>query len=114
MFNEKKEKAKLKKIFDKLPENKKLIAEGLICNASFMIVELERLQCEIAEAGEVEQYQHGQGQSGNIMSAAAKSYVQIQKSYLATINSLSKMLPKDEDSDERADELMRFIYGDGK
>lgn len=107
MFNEKKEKAKLKKIFDKLPENKKLLTEGLICNASFMIVELERLQCQIADAGEVEQYQHGKGQSGNIMSAAAKSYVQIQKSYLATINSLAKMLPKENTPEE--DEFLRFI-----
>lgn len=92
-FDEKKEKEKLQGIFEKLPENMKLLTEGLVCNASFMICELEKLQNQISGSGEVEQYLHGKGQSGNIMSAATKSYLQMQKNYVQTINALAKLIP---------------------
>lgn len=105
-FDEKKEKEKLQGIFEKLPENMKLLTEGLVCNASFMICELEKLQNQISGSGEVEQYLHGKGQSGNIMSAATKSYLQMQKNYVQTINALAKLIPAI-DEEEHKD----FFYG---
>lgn len=100
-FDEKKEMKKLKGIFDKLPEKTKLLTEGLVCNASFMICELEKLQNQISGSGEVEQYLHGKGQSGNIMSAATKSYLQMQKNYVQTINALAKLIPAIDEEESR-------------
>lgn len=110
MFEEQKEREKLNRIFERLPENAKLLTEGLICNASFMICELEKLQNQIAGSGEVEQYLHGKGQSGNIMSAATKSYLQMQKNYVQTINALTKLLPEVEEEDE----FLRFVNSMGE
>ena len=105
-FNEKNKKKKLMEIFEQLPEEKRLLVEGLVFNASFMIVELEKLQKVISESGETEAYLHGKGQSGRIMSADTKAYVNLQKTYLSTINSLVKLLPK-ESADK--DELMSWL-----
>ena len=75
-----------------------------------MISELDKLQNQISGSGEVEQYLHGKGQSGNIMSAATKSYLQMQKNYIQTINSLAKLLP-DVEKAEAEDSFNNFLYG---
>lgn len=109
-FDEKKEREKLQSIFNKLPKNEKLLTEGLISNASFMICELEKLQNQISGSGEVEQYLHGKGQHGNIVSAATKSYLQMQKNYVQTINALAKLIPAINEEESRSF-LEKSIFG---
>lgn len=53
------EKARLKTLYDNLPESRHKLAEGLIERAAFMRVELEELEEDLKENGWVEMFSQG-------------------------------------------------------
>ena len=92
--------AELSKIYSRLPENKKSIAEPLIKNAAFMETELEELRQIIAENGASEEYKNGENQYGRKASADLQSYNALLKSYNMVNSRLEAMLPPEEEVDE--------------
>ncbi|MCR4813287.1 MAG: hypothetical protein K5879_00505 [Lachnospiraceae bacterium] len=107
MFDEKKEFKKLKTIVAKLPEEKRELAEGIISNCAFMIVELDKLRKSIQENGVVMEYKNGKEQYGYKESVSFSAYIKMQKVYTSNISLLNRMLPKDMDSEPN--ELERWI-----
>lgn len=89
-----KEQERLLSIFSTLDENELQVAEGLICQASFMLVTLEDLQKAIAESGAVGTYQNGEHQSGTKQSAELQAYNQTLRSYNAVVTKLLKIVPR--------------------
>ena len=92
------EKARLKKIFKKLPENAKKIALPLIERASFMRIELEDLEEDLKEYGWTELFQ----QSEKIVPykrqrPEGQTYNTVNTSYQKIMKQLFDMIPgKDE------------------
>lgn len=92
--------AELSKIYSKLPEKKRSIAEPLIKNAAFMEVELEELREIIALNGASEEYKNGENQYGRKASADLQSYNALLKSYNMVNSRLEAMLPPEDSEDE--------------
>lgn len=103
----KKETQKFKKLFNKLPENKKKIAEKLIENASFMSITLDELKEDIKVYGVKETYMNGKDQFGFKESIESKTYHTMIKNYMNIIKQLNDMLPEEEKINED-DEFERF------
>lgn len=104
----KKEFLKLKRIFQKVPENKKKIIENLLHNAAFMAVSLADLQEEINQNGYTDEYQNGEHQKGIKQSEAVKTHLAMQKNYTTVIDRLLELLPPEERS---ASKLAAFRNG---
>ncbi len=92
----KKEKSKLKKVFENLPENQKKIVEKLIDSAAFTAICMEELQEIINTEGYEVEYQNGANQSGVKQSVSLSSYLSLQKNYTKIIDTLMKYIPADE------------------
>ena len=60
----KKEKQKLKKIFNKIDKNRQTIVEKLIDNVAFMSITLDELKEDIKKYGVKETYMNGSNQFG--------------------------------------------------
>ena len=97
--------AELRKIYSKLPEKQRSIAEHLINNAAFMEIELEELQEVIKTNGASEEYKNGENQFGKKASADLQAYNSLIKSYNMVNSRLEAMLPPE---DEPEDELEEF------
>ena len=95
MIDEKKEFKKLKAIVSKLPEEKKELAQGIITNCAFMIVELDKLQKDIQDNGIIMEYKNGREQYGYKESVSFSAYIKMQKVYTSNISLLNRMIPKD-------------------
>ena len=114
MFDEKKEFEKLKSIVAELPEEKKELAEGIISNCAFMIVELDKLQKDIQENGVIMEYKHGREQYGHKESVSFSAYIKLQKNYTANISLLNRMLPKEKERDDySSDDDIMWKYLEG-
>ncbi len=106
VFNFEKELAKLKKITNTLPPERKKVCEGIIADAAFLAEQLEILRKDITEHGWSEEYNHGGGQSGRKSRVEAETYIKLQKNYSVTINRLLEQLPKEVKNN---DELMDWL-----
>lgn len=107
VFNATKEKKKLEKIIQDIPEDKKKLVEGLIADASFMAEQLEVLRTYIAKNGWSEEYQNGANQRGKKTSVEADMYVKVQKAYQSIIRQLNDFIPNDRT--QKSDELLDFM-----
>lgn len=87
------EKDRLMAIYSDLDENELKVAEGLITQASFMLITLEDLQNEINQNGVVGEYKNGKDQYGTKQSAELQAYNQTLRSYNAVIGKLLKIVP---------------------
>lgn len=104
-------KAELLEIFAGADENKLKVAEPLIESAAFMAVSLKDLEQQLAEVGWTETYQNGNRQSGSKQTAAAVSYLSVQKQLNVTTHRLLDLVPPAKKSDA-IDQLMdRFGIG---
>ena len=110
VFTVEKELRKLKNIVSQLPEDRRLITEGLVADAAFMAEQLEILRETIAVNGWSETYQNGANQYGKKDSVEAAAYIKIQKQYAAVIKQLTDLLPASEMSAPGA-EIMAFLNG---
>lgn len=85
-----------KKLFKPLLDsNTYTIAEGLISNAAFMSVTLNKLQQDIAVNGVSEVYQNGSNQSGIKESTSIKVYNNMIRSYTSVVKNLIGLVPED-------------------
>lgn len=90
----KKEKKRLLAIFAELDPNKLAVADALICRAAFITVSLQDLEeGELADGGWVEEYQHGENQSGLKKSAAADVHISLTKNLTAILKQLLDLCP---------------------
>lgn len=91
-----KERDKLAKVYQSLPDYSKKINEKLIDNAAFMAVTLEDLQSVINVKGCIEKYQNGANQYGTKKSSEVDVYNTMIKNYKSVIDTLNSLLPKNE------------------
>lgn len=103
----KKEYAKLKKIFQNVPENQRKVIDNLMQNAAFMAVSLAELQNEINANGYTDTYQNGAEQYGTKQSENVKIHLAMQKNYTAVINKLLELLPEEQRQNSRLDAFRR-------
>ena len=108
VFNATKEKKKLEKIIQDIPEDKKKLVEGLIADASFMAEQLEVLRDHIKANGWSETYQNGATQFGKKTSVEADMYVKVQKAYSSVIKQLTDFLPENV-SNEKEEQMQRLL-----
>lgn len=100
-----KELARMKKLFQPLPENERTFIQPLLENAAFMRVTLDELQIKIRLEGATDEYQNGANQCGVKISAAIQAYNQLMKTYHTLMDKLMAKLPAEKDP---ADELDEF------
>lgn len=87
------EKARLKRVFKDLDENKKKLVTPLIEKAAFMGVELDDLQAVIEQEGWTSEYKNGANQYGTKKSPEAETYIALSKNYAAVIKQLTDLVP---------------------
>ena len=100
---------RLSAIFEDLDENQREVAEGLIDQASFMLIVLQDLQKAINESGVVGEYKNGANQFGTKQSAELQAYNQTLRSYNAVIGKLLKIVPSKPEKQETAQERWERI-----
>lgn len=88
------EQDRLLELFQDLDENELKVAEGLICQASFLLVTLEDLQLSIIQNGAVGEYKNGANQFGTKQSAELQAYNTTMRTYNAVVNKLLKIVPR--------------------
>lgn len=88
------EEERLLSIFSALDENERQVAEGLVRQASFMLVVLDDLQKAIKQNGSVGEYKNGEHQYGTKQSAELQAYNQTLRSYNAVVAKLLKIVPR--------------------
>ena len=104
----KKEKQKLKKVFNKIDKNKQVIVEKLIDNVAFMSITLDELKEDIKKHGVKETYMNGNNQFGFKESVESKTYNTMLKNYMNAVKQLIDLLPDDEKKNAGED-LLKFI-----
>lgn len=110
-----KEKAKLKKIFKNIAEDKKILCDKLITNAAFMAVALEELQEDIMENGTTIIATNGNGFDVLQENPAQKSYNTMISRYSSVIKQLQDLLPdQKQDGINQAGETLASFVGKGK
>lgn len=112
----KKETKRLEKLFENLQTSKLKVANNLIQDAAFMSVQLEELKKIINRDGVVEKYQNGESQMGLKKSAASEVYDKMINTYSKVVKQLCDLVPdivvfhpEDEEDEDPAKELMRFV-----
>lgn len=108
MTDTEKELRRLKKLFEHVSPEKKQMAQGLMEDSAFMLIQLRELKKAIAANGWSDSYQNGNNQFGKKTSPEADSYLKLQKLYQSNSAQLLKLLP-DENQNDAASELMSFI-----
>lgn len=88
---------RLMEVFKDLPPDKLTVVDGLISQAAFMRVTLNRLQDTIKGAELTEAYQNGETQSGFKQSAELQAYNALVKNYSTIIRQLVQHIPKTAD-----------------
>ena len=110
-----KEIRKLKKIFERIPENKQELVERLIENAAFMTVTLEDLQEKVRSEGPVVEITNGNGFRTTSEHPAQKSYNTMIARYAGVIKQLTDLLPDAEaDRASKAGEELAAFIAKGK
>ena len=90
-----KEYARMKKMFEQMPENELNFCDPLLQNAAFMFATLQDLQLAINLNGVTDVYQNGANQTGTKASADLQAYNSLAKVYNALMDKLSAKLPKE-------------------
>ena len=88
------EQDRLLELFQDLDENELKVTEGLISQASFLLVTLEDLQLSIIQNGAVGEYKNGANQFGTKQSAELQAYNTTMRTYNAVVNKLLKIVPR--------------------
>lgn len=111
----KKEKRRLTALFKGVPEGKQKLTAGLIEEAAFMAVTLERLRAAVNEDGPIVYGQNGNGFEIKQEHPAQKSYNVMISRYTSVIKALADLLPgSKEDSVRKAGEALAAFVAAGK
>jgi hypothetical protein len=90
-----KEEKRLKKSFEKIPDDKMNIADGLIRRAAFMKITLEDYEKDLDEGGYVELFSQSEKlEPYERERPVARLYNSMNKNYQCIIKQLSDLLPK--------------------
>jgi hypothetical protein len=100
-----KEKKKYSNVLKQLGLTQKVVAEPLIDNIVFCVVELEELRMIISKDGHEEEYQNGKEQWGKKETTASKQYAKIGKLHTDLLKRLKDFIP---DNSGKKDELEKF------
>ena len=90
----KKEKARLRRVFKDLDENKRRTVDSLIERAAFLTTSLEELENEINEKGYISEYKNGENQFGEKQSDAVKTHIAMTKNLAVIIKQLTEIAPQ--------------------
>ena len=106
-LTEARERKRLEKLFEGMPENKRKLAEGLIIQAARLRVRMNELHADIEENGMTELFQ----QSDKVEPYSrerpeAGLWIKLDKSYQAIIRQLTELVPPDE---RKTDDLDAFL-----
>lgn len=96
-----------KSILEKIPTDKKIIAEKLIIELEFIENTLKRLRQQINEAGEVEHFHQGE-QDFLRESPALKAYNSLVQRYSVMYRQLADLMGKSTEA-EKSTALMEFL-----
>lgn len=102
-----KELRNLKKIANNVPSDKKLIADSIIKELSFMAYTLEELRQNVKENGAVDYFINGKQEMWR-ESPALKSYSTMIQRYSLLYKQLTDLLPKSSDV-QNSSELIDFL-----
>ena len=106
--------ARLEEIYADIPENKKVLIDGLIEQAARLRVSLTLLWQDICEKGDVEQFtQSDKTAPYERERPAARLFNARDKNYQSIIKQLNELLPEGQATDEGA-ALMNFVVGGKK
>lgn len=98
---------RLKRLYSKIPANKKALADGLIVQAARLRVRLNKLWLDIEEHGETELFsQSEKTEPYERERPSARLFTSTDKNYQSIIKQLNDMLPAEEVND--FDELSEF------
>ena len=98
---------RLSDLFGNADESSKTLLSPLIARASFLSVEIDKLEQTLLEKGFGEEYRNGQNQSGRKQTPEAQIYPQLLKLYVTVMKSLQAALNLT-DSGEEPDEFDLF------
>ena len=84
---------KLSRTFSDMDGNRRSSISGIIKRAAFYRVKLEDLEAEIAESGIVEEYQHGENQSGRKQTVEVQTQIAMTKNLTSIEKTLAELAP---------------------
>lgn len=99
--------AKMKKIYEDLSPEGKVICFSMLEEAAFLKVTLEGLRADIEENGCTDEYKNGANQYGVKISATLQSYNSTLKNYFVLMEKIVKMFPLSAEKSADLAELMR-------
>ena len=105
----KQELAKLRRIFNQIPDDRRQIVDGLIREAAWMRVALEEARAVVDREGVVSQFVQGRQRFAR-EHPAAKLYAALINRYVLVVKALLDLLP-DQERAQSEDELMAFVRG---
>lgn len=106
----KKEKARLRRLFKEVEDNKKKLAFSTIDDIAFMAVTMQDLREKIIRDGTTSTYQNGENQYGTKQSPDAQLYLQMSQKHTQAMKILMDCLPKAERAVHKDDGFEDFVY----
>lgn len=103
----------LERLYDDIPENKKVLAGKLISRIAFLEYAAEALEKTMEAAGKgafSNEYKNGNNQSGRNVSPEMKSYLSTVQRMESAINSLDRMIVREAPPEAETD-ITDFIEG---
>jgi hypothetical protein len=85
--------ARLRRVFKELDENKFKVIESLIDTAAFLAGSLGELEATLNADGFFDEYDNGGGQKGRKQSDALKTHIALTKNYASIIRALADLAP---------------------
>lgn len=105
----KEEKNRLNNLYSELPQEKKMIAEGLIERAAFMRVELDELEADLQENGWTELFSQGNQEPYERARPQGQSYNTLNANYQKIMKQLDTMLPPPAPPKQEGDGFDDFV-----
>lgn len=102
------EQTRLNNLYSELPQEKKMIAEGLIERAAFMRVELDELETDLQKNGWTEPFSQG-GPTYDRARPQGQSYNTLNANYQKIMKQLDAMLPPPAPPKQEGDGFDDFV-----
>ena len=107
----KEEEERLRKVYENLDSQKKIVAEGIIKRAAYLRVTLEDFEKDLDENGYTEPFRQGNQEPYDRKRPVADMYTSMNALYQKATKQLTDLLPKENPDKDVSDELMDFIGG---
>lgn len=107
----KEEESRLRKVYENLDSQKKIVADGIIKRAAYLRVTLEDFEKDLDENGYTEPFRQGNQDPYDRKRPVADMYTSMNALYQKATKQLTDLLPKENPDKDASDELMDFIGG---